>query len=140
MSPLEQSRNVPLGRASKGSHSLLIGKLRSACGGFSQGRAPSLRAPEGSTGSAASNTIGARGNGSDLSEIKGDISTLPKGTFLSCCHTQRLAASREARMRRVQVIRTKLKNVARNLVRRRPEIFALARSQPGGFPDSRRTP
>src|ERR1017187_6147426 len=98
MSPLEQSRNVPLGRASKGSHSLLIAKMRSACGGFSQGRAPSLRAPEGSTGSAASNTIGARGNGSDLSEIKGDISTLPKGTFLSCCHSFYLFCQRQVEM------------------------------------------
>jgi hypothetical protein len=38
------------------------------------------------TGSAASHTMGARGNGSDLSEIKGTFLLCPKGTFLFCGH------------------------------------------------------
>ena len=60
--------------------------FRLAAGSVKAARRLCARRREALTGSAASNTIGARGNGSDLSEIKGDISTLPKGTFLSCCH------------------------------------------------------
>ena len=91
-----QSRNVPLEskvetspcRCSKSSHSLFSEKRRSACGGFSQGRAPILRAPEGSLdGFRCKQHNGAVGNGSDLSETKGTFLLCQKGTFLFCCHS-----------------------------------------------------
>src|ERR1017187_8265456 len=61
--------------------------FRLAGGSVKAARRLCARRKEALTGSAASSTIGARGNGSDLSEIKGDISTLLKGTFLSCRYT-----------------------------------------------------
>ena len=92
MSPPRLGRSVLRQRFPRAPMPSCKGKCVFACGGFSQGRAPSLRAPEGSldlTGSAASNTMRARGNESDFSEIDGTFLLCPKGTFSLCCHSSK---------------------------------------------------
>ena len=61
--------------------------FRLAAGSVKAARRLCARRREALTGSAASSTIGARGNGGDPSEIKGTFLLCQKGTFLLCRHS-----------------------------------------------------
>src|SRR5437588_4481599 len=86
MSPIWQSRNVVLPLVPRVPIPSCQEWGCSACrGSVKAGRRFCARRREGLTGSAASSTMRARGNGSDPSEIGSDISTLLNTTFLLCC-------------------------------------------------------
>src|ERR1039458_967779 len=75
MSPCAQSKSF---------HSLLSGKMGFwACGGFRQGRAPSLRAPEGSLDGFRRTQHNRRKREWELSEIREHFYRGEKGTFSS---------------------------------------------------------
>src|ERR1039457_7722178 len=71
--------------------------FRLAAGSVKAARRLCARRREAFTGSAASSTMVARGNGRDLSEIEGTFLLCQKGTFLLCCHSGRFIASARRR-------------------------------------------
>jgi hypothetical protein len=93
-----QSRNVPLGSKVRTSPFGAVPKppipscqesLVSACGGFRQGRAPLLRAPEGSLdGFRQAAQWGQEGMGATPLKLKGTFLLCQKGTFSLCCHSE----------------------------------------------------